>query len=113
MKLTLILDGQEKVFENKKITFGLFLRATEILKNFLEGKFFDNDYPPEEMQEAKELICHYFGCTEEEFEKGFMMEDSVDFFNLFNDVLNNIQLNNGKREVSEEDEGKQQIQQTK
>lgn len=113
MKLTLILDGQEKVFENKKITFGLFLRATEIMTERIKEEFFGDNYPPEQMQEAKELVCTYFGCTEKEFEKGFMMEDSSDFFVMFDTVLSNIQLNNGKREVPEEDEGKQQIQQTR
>ena len=105
MKLTLIVNEQEKVFENKKITFGLFLRATEIITERIKEEFFGDNYPPEQMQEAKELICTYFGCTEDEFEQGFMMEDSSDFFKLFDDVLNNIQLNNGKREAAEE-EGK-------
>ena len=105
MKLTLNLDGKEKTFKSKTITFVIFRKGTEYM-NSLGNSFLGVGYPENELDEAVEFVVKYFGCTVEEFEHGFEMTDSVDFFNLFQDVLNNIQLNDGRRKVEKDLEGK-------
>jgi len=105
MELKLKLNGKEKVFKSKTITFGIFRKGTEYLEVIGET-FLATGYPRNELDEAVDFIVNYFGCTEEEFENGFEMTDSIDFFNLFQDVLNNIQLNDGRRKVEKDIEGK-------
>ena len=101
-----MINGKEKAFPNREIIFGDFEKALEYNKLMQENKFLADDYPLSELKEAKKFVCHYFDVTEEQSSEGFLMRDSIDFFGLFGKVLNNIQLDDGRREVTVNDEGK-------
>ncbi|MBP1044844.1 hypothetical protein I6N96_01025 [Enterococcus sp. BWM-S5] len=106
MDLILTIKGKEKKIQSQPINFGLFRRATEILKKYNAGDFLGNDYPTEEMDEAVNLICEYFNISSKQFETGFQVVDSTTFFMFFAQVLMSIQLNDGKREVVTDESGK-------
>lgn len=105
MELKLKLNGKAKVFKSKKITFNIFRKSVEYLSSFGET-FLADGYPQSDLEEAVDFIVEYFGCTKEEFNDGFEMLDSIDFFRLFQAILQNIQLNDGRREVEKDAEGK-------
>lgn len=111
MEIELKLNGKKKKFKSNKITFGTFLKGTEILPAFQKGEFLGDDYEMEQMDDAIELILNFFNnqFTKEEFCDGYEVEDGLDFFALFQQVLLNIQMNNGKRKMLEE-AGKRQAQ---
>jgi len=103
MEVELIADGKKKKFKSKKITFRTFRRGTELLKAFSNDEFLGNNYSMEELDEAVDLVLDYFNhqFTKEEFYDGFQVEDALDFLSFFGEVLANIQMNNGKRELLE------------
>ncbi|MDW5524631.1 hypothetical protein R6Z02_12805 [Carnobacterium maltaromaticum] len=105
MELKLKLDGKTKTFKSKKITFGIFRKSVEYLGTLGET-FLGDNYPQKELDEAVDFIVEYFGCTKEEFYDGFEMLDSIDFFSLFQAILHNIQMNDGRRTVEKDSEGK-------
>lgn len=105
MELKLKLNGKTKTFKSKKITFGIFRKSVEYLGTLGET-FLGDNYPQKELDEAVGFIVEYFGCTQEEFYDGFEMLDSIDFFSLFQAILHNIQMNDGRRTVEKDAEGK-------
>lgn len=106
MELSLKIDGKPKKIKNKEVTFKTFEKAIIYTKRMESNEFLGDNYPIEELTEAKEFICDYFDVTTEDFENGFIMRDGIDFFGLFSQVLMNIQTNEGRREVERDNEGK-------
>lgn len=104
MKIELELNGKKKTYKSNKITFKTFREGTSLLKRFNEGDFLENDYNLDDLDEAVDLIVGYFHnqFTRDEFYDGYMLEDAIDFMAVFQEVLVNIQMNNGKRELLEE-----------
>lgn len=104
MEIELELNGKTKTYTSKKITFKTFRDGTALLKRFNEEDFLENDYDLNDLDEAVDLIVGYFHnqFTRDEFYDGYMLEDAIDFMALFQNVLVNIQMNNGKRELLEE-----------
>lgn len=104
MELQLTLKGKTKTFKSTKITFKTFKQGTALLKRFNDGDFLENDYDLNDLDDAVQLIVDYYHgqFTVDDFCEGYMMEDSIDFLNLFQTILVNIQMNNGKRELLEE-----------
>lgn len=111
MEITLNIKDKEKKFKSKEITFRAFLKGTDLMRKMNSGEFLGDNYDLNEMNEAVELIINYFGnqFTQDDFYDGFKLEDSLDFFALFNEVLINIQMNDGKRSILEGAEGKSQV----
>ncbi len=104
MEIELTLNGKKKTFKSQKITFKTFKSGTSILKRFTDEDFLENDYDLNDLDEAVQLIVDYFNgqFTADEFCEGYMLEDAIDFMSLFQTILANIQMNNGKRELLEQ-----------
>lgn len=112
MEIELKIDNKKKKFKSKGISFRTYRVGTELLPKTEKGEFMGNNFPIEELDEAVNLILNYFNnqFTLDEFNDGFQMEDSLDFISLFWEVLLNIQMDNGKREVMQNAEGKLKTQ---
>lgn len=112
MEIVLKLKGKNKKFTSKFITFRSYKLGTELLPKAQEGEFLGDNFPIEELDVAVDLILDVFNnqFTLDEFYDGFEMDDSLDFISLFHEVLLNIQMNNGKRNLALSAEGKQKAQ---
>lgn len=112
MEIELTLNGKKKKFKSKGITFRTYRTGTELLPKVQNEEFLGNDFPMEELDEAVDLVLNYFNhqFTKDEFYDGYHMGDSLDFVAMFWEVLLNIQMNNGKREIMQNAEGKQKSQ---
>lgn len=112
MEIELKLDGKKKKFKSKGITFRTYRVGTELLPKIHNGEFLGDNFPMEELDEAVDVVLNYFNrqFTQDEFYDGFEMEDSLDFITLFHEVLLNIQMDNGKRELLANAEGKSKTQ---
>lgn len=112
MEIELIINGKKKKFKSKGITFRTYKLGTELLPKAQNGEFLGDNFPTNELDEAVDLILDFFNkqFTLDEFYDGFNMDDSLDFITLFHEVLLNIQMNNGKRELAMSAEGKQKTQ---
>ena len=99
-----------KKYESGTITFKTFLMGSEIMTKVNKGQFLANETETEidEHIEAAKLIVAYFNdqFTYEDFTTGYKMKDGVEFMQLFQKVLFNIQMNNGERELEKDTEGK-------
>lgn len=112
MEIELLINGKKKKFKSKGITFRTYRIGTELVPKIHEGEFLGDNYPMEELDMAVDLILDFFNkqFTQEDFYDGFQMDDSLDFITLIHEVLLNIQMDNGKREILANAEGKRKAQ---
>lgn len=92
-----------KTFKSGAITIGLFQKATELAMKW-DDLFTDDGFlTAEGFKEGKEVVVAYFNnqFTEEDLDN-YEIQDGIDFINLINRVMNNIQMNEGRRKEIEE-----------
>ncbi|MBP1040365.1 hypothetical protein I6N95_04990 [Vagococcus sp. BWB3-3] len=106
MELKLKVNGKEKKYKSKVISFKVMRRALEMVTQYGDEFFGSGSNTAQQMDEALELIHAYFGIPIEVFEEHFEGEGMQDFYEFFFGVLNDIQTNGGKRKPEVDSEGK-------